>query len=68
MDRKRDNVTGKLVAGRQFPNGMKTLGDMIHGKGLKFGLYSDRGFRTCQGLPGLLDNEQLDVQVVIHRK
>ena len=44
--------------------GMKTLGDMIHGKGLKYGLYSDRGFRTCQGFPGLLDNEALDAKTM----
>ena len=34
---------------------------MIHSKKLKYGLYSDRGFKTCQGFPGLLDNEALDV-------
>ena len=43
---------------------MKQLGSMIHSKGLKFGLYSDRGFRTCQEFPGLLDNEALDVSTM----
>lgn len=31
----------------RFPNGMKALGDYIHSKGLKFGIYGDRGYRTC---------------------
>lgn len=39
-------------------------GPRIHNKGLKYGLYSDRGFRTCQGLPGLLDNEVLDAKTM----
>ena len=48
MARDRDNVTGQLQSGHNFPNGMKALGDMIHSKKLKYGLYSDRGFKTCQ--------------------
>jgi alpha-galactosidase len=35
-----------------FPTGMKALADYIHSKGLKFGLYSDAGTKTCQGRPG----------------
>lgn len=31
----------------RFPGGMKALGDYIHSKGLKFGIYGDRGLRTC---------------------
>ena len=36
----------------RFPSGMKALADYVHAKGLKFGLYSDAGARTCQGRPG----------------
>ncbi|XP_002962360.2 alpha-galactosidase isoform X2 [Selaginella moellendorffii] len=32
-----------------FPSGMKALADYAHSKGLKFGLYSDAGRRTCIG-------------------
>ena len=39
-------------------------GPRIHTKGLKYGLYSDRGFRTCQGFPGLLDNEVVDAKTM----
>lgn len=31
----------------RFPSGMKALGDYIHSKGLKFGIYGDRGTVTC---------------------
>ena len=35
---------GRLQADpKKFPSGMKALGDYIHGKGLKFGIYQDRG-------------------------
>jgi alpha-galactosidase len=36
----------------RFPSGMKALADYIHGKGLKFGIYSDAGTKTCGGRPG----------------
>jgi alpha-galactosidase len=44
---------GTIVADpERFPSGMKALADYVHGKGLKFGVYSDAGARTCQGRPG----------------
>lgn len=52
----RDPKTSKLVAhGERFPSGMKALGDFIHSKNLKYGLYSDMGTATCQGYPGHFD-------------
>jgi alpha-galactosidase len=36
----------------RFPSGMKALGDYIHSKGLKFGIYSDAGILTCKKRPG----------------
>jgi alpha-galactosidase len=45
--------TGRIVADPQrFPNGMRALADYVHSKGLKFGLYTDAGRRTCEGRPG----------------
>ena len=46
----------------RFPSGMKALGDYIHSKGLKFGIYGDRGTMTCAGVPqsGSYGNEQRD--------
>jgi alpha-galactosidase len=48
----RDN-NGNIVADpKHFPSGMKALADYVHAKGLKFGLYSDAGTKTCAGRPG----------------
>lgn len=63
------DANGKLRADpTRFPSGMKALGDYIHSKGLKFGIYGDRGLRTChhyhsgpQGSgSGSYNKEQLD--------
>jgi alpha-galactosidase len=44
----------------RFPSGMKALGDYIHGLGLKFGIYSDAGDKTCGGRPGSQGREYQD--------
>ncbi|MDZ7283233.1 glycoside hydrolase family 27 protein [Sphingomonas sanguinis] len=44
----------------RFPGGMKALGDYIHAKGLKFGIYSDAGTKTCGGRPGSQGHEYQD--------
>jgi len=52
---------GAIVADPQrFPSGMKKLGEYIHSKGLKFGIYSDAGTATCQGRPGSRGYEYQD--------
>jgi alpha-galactosidase len=54
---------GILVADPvRFPSGMKALADYVHSKGLKFGLYSDAGKRTCEGRPGSYKHEKIDAQ------
>ena len=59
----RDPVTQKLVPDPdKFPNGMKAVADYVHGKGLKFGMYSCDGVRTCADYPGSFDHEFLDAQ------
>ncbi len=45
---------------KRFPSGMKALGDYIHSKGLKFGIYSDAGCETCGGRLGSLGHEYQD--------
>lgn len=44
----------------RFPSGIKALADYIHGKGLKFGIYSDAGWKTCAGKPGSRGYEYQD--------
>ena len=39
---------------------MKSLGDYLHSKNLKFGLYSSAGTNTCEGRAGGLGYEDLD--------
>lgn len=41
---------------------MKALGDFIHNKGLKFGVYSSAGTLTCAGRAGGLDYEEIDAK------
>ena len=55
--------SGTIVADPQrFASGMKALGDYIHSKGLKFGVYSDAGSKTCQGRPGSNGYEDVDAR------
>jgi len=44
----------------KFPSGMKALADYIHSKGLKFGIYSDPGNKTCAGYTGSRGHEYQD--------
>jgi alpha-galactosidase len=37
---------------KRFPSGIKALADYVHAQGLKLGIYSDSGRRTCAGKPG----------------
>ncbi len=60
--KKRDEQ-GHLVADPQkFPHGIKALADYIHGKGLKFGMYSCAGTHTCAGYPGSFEHEFEDAR------
>ncbi|USU08365.1 glycoside hydrolase family 27 protein [Sphingomonadaceae bacterium OTU29MARTA1] len=44
----------------KFPNGIKAVADYVHAKGLKFGIYSDAGAKTCGGKPGSQGHEYQD--------
>jgi alpha-galactosidase len=45
---------------QRFPGGIKPLADYVHSLGLKFGIYSDAGSKTCAGRPGGLGHEYQD--------
>uniref|UniRef100_A0A0E0BC46 Alpha-galactosidase n=1 Tax=Oryza glumipatula TaxID=40148 RepID=A0A0E0BC46_9ORYZ len=55
---------GNLVANKKtFPHGIKALADYVHSKGLKLGIYSDAGFKTCAKVqPGSLGHEEQDAK------
>ncbi|KOV10998.1 alpha-galactosidase [Streptomyces sp. XY431] len=60
------DASGNLVADPvRFPHGIKALADYVHGKGLKFGIYSSAGDHTCdvKGFPGGLGHEQQDADL-----
>jgi len=50
---------GAIRPDRKFPD-MRALGDYLHGLGLKFGIYSSPGPRTCGGCEGSYGHEQQD--------
>ena len=47
---------------KKFPGGMKALADYIHDKGLKFGIYSCAGDKTCGGEVGSYGYEEDDAK------
>ncbi len=62
-ERQRDPDTGKIIPDHvKFPNGMRAVSDYVHEKGLKFGMYSCAGTRTCANYPGSFDHEFLDAE------
>jgi alpha-galactosidase len=58
---KRD-ANGVLQANEKFPD-MKALADYVHSKGLKIGIYSSPGPRTCAGYEGSLGHEEQDAKM-----
>lgn len=62
-ERERDEKTDKIIPDHEkFPLGMKDVSDYVHAKGLKFGMYSCAGVRTCADYPGSFDHEFLDAE------
>ncbi len=58
----RDENGEIVVDAERFPNGMKHLVDYVHSKGLKFGIYSCAGTKTCAGRPGGRGHEYQDAR------
>jgi alpha-galactosidase len=57
------DANGEIVVDKvRFPHGMKYVADYVHSKGLKFGIYSCAGSRTCAGRPGGLGHEYQDAR------
>ncbi len=52
---------GVLQPNPNFPD-MKALADYVHSKGLKLGIYSSPGPRTCGGFEGSYGHEELDAR------
>ena len=57
----RNKTTGEIIPDLvKFPDGIKGTADKIHALGLKIGIYSSAGTKTCQGYPASIGNEDLD--------
>jgi alpha-galactosidase len=55
------DVTGHILPNRRFPD-MKALAGYVHSKGLKLGIYSSPGPKTCGGYEGSYGHEEQDAQ------
>jgi alpha-galactosidase len=58
----RDEASNIVADAERFPSGIKALADYIHGKGLKFGIYTDAGTMTCAKRPGSIGHEYQDAK------
>ncbi len=57
---KRDESTGEIQPNKKFPD-MKALADYVHSLGLKLGIYTDCGPKTCAGYEGSKGHEEQDM-------
>jgi len=55
------DAQGRIQSNSKFPD-MKALADYVHSKGLKLGIYSSPGAKTCAGFEGSLGHEERDAQ------
>lgn len=52
---------GHIQSNARFPD-MKALGDYIHSRGFKYGIYTSPGPKTCGGYPGSYGYEKEDAE------
>jgi alpha-galactosidase len=55
------DANGNIAPNRKFPD-MKALADYVHSKGLKIGIYSSPGPKTCAGYEGSYGHEVQDAR------
>jgi alpha-galactosidase len=55
------DASGRITTNRKFPD-MKALADYVHSKGLKLGIYSSPGPKTCAGYEGSYGHETDDAK------
>ena len=56
------DASGELHTNSKFPD-MKALADYVHSKGLKIGIYSGPGTKTCGGYAASLGHEEQDAKM-----
>ncbi len=60
MAKERDKEGYLVPDPQKFPNGIKSVVDYVHARGLKFGIYNCAGSKTCGGYPGSRGHEYQD--------
>jgi alpha-galactosidase len=55
------DAQGNIQTNSKFPD-MKALADYVHARGLKFGIYSSPGPKTCAGYEGSYGHEEQDAR------
>lgn len=55
------DANGNITTNKKFPD-MKALADYVHSKGLKIGIYSSPGPKTCAGYEGSFGHEVQDAK------
>jgi len=55
------DANGEITGNSRFPD-MKALGDYVHSKGLKLGIYSSPGRTTCLGYTACYGHEEQDAK------
>jgi alpha-galactosidase len=55
------DAQGNIQTNSKFPD-MKALADYVHSKGLKIGIYSSPGPKTCAGFEGSFQHEEQDAK------
>ncbi|HEY3836049.1 MAG TPA: glycoside hydrolase family 27 protein [Bryobacteraceae bacterium] len=55
------DASGNITTNKKFPD-MKALADYVHSKGLKIGIYSSPGPKTCAGYEGSYGHEEQDAK------
>ncbi len=55
------DAKGNITSNKKFPD-MKALADYVHSKGLKIGIYSSPGPKTCAGYEGSFGHEEQDAK------
>lgn len=63
MAPRRDKFGNLQADSQKFPNGMKYLADRLHSMGLKLGIYTCPGEKTCLGFPGSYEHEYNDARL-----
>ncbi len=55
------DAQGRILSNDRFPD-MKGLTDYLHARGLKAGIYTSPGPRTCEWFEGAWEHEEIDAQ------